>query len=99
MSRTDLARWVVDFVDANRRKANGCRDFMAEDFGSRVSNVGVRQHTRNNLVTIEGHSVCIVSPGDPSIACRIVPASFAELLLRPFLELVWVGVERWKLSR
>lgn len=48
-----FAKWIVDFVDADRSEPDGCRHFVAEDHSTGISEVRVDQLPWDNSVAEE----------------------------------------------
>lgn len=71
LGRRQLARRVVDAVDADRGKAHGRRDPVPENGRGRVAVLRVDQHARDDLVAVKGQPVGVVSPGQAGVARRV----------------------------
>jgi hypothetical protein len=86
----ELAEWVVDFVDADGREADGRGNFVSKDLGGGVALVGVLQHARDDAVAVEGLSVGEVCGGHACVGGGVVPAAFGELFFGALFELAWI---------
>ena len=89
---------MVDSVNADRGEAYGSVDLVTKQLGRGVALVGVDEHTRDDLVAVEGRPVGEVCPAHASVAGGVVPASGAQGFFGLGFDLVWVGIEGRKLA-
>ena len=78
MRNAELTGGVVDPIDADRGEADGCCELVTEEGCSGVTDVGVDELARDDLVAVEGCTVGGVCPAYAGIAGGIVPAAFTE---------------------
>ena len=81
---------MVDFVYADRCKADGRGDFVAPDLGAGVALLRVAEHTWDDAVAVEGLTVGEVGGRRSGVGGGIVPAALGELLFGQVLELAGV---------
>ena len=64
---------MIDLIYTDRSEADGGTDFLAEDGGFGVPDVGIDEHTRNNTVSVEGLSISEMSVGLAGVGGGVVP--------------------------
>ena len=69
----ELAEGVVNFVDADRGEANRGGDFVPEDGGCRVAQVGVDELAGDDAVSVEGLAVGEVCVGLAGVGGGVEP--------------------------